>query len=91
MSLRCPRLPLAKGIVAEIDVFLQEGICAKLFHDSLLWNHKTEAVREAMGQPAFIQGNKIGRDFSRPTQLIGKAYACPISVALLALLPSLLA
>ena len=26
MTLRCPRLPLAKGIVAEIDAFLQEGI-----------------------------------------------------------------
>ncbi len=25
MTLRCPRLPLAKGIVAEIDASLQEG------------------------------------------------------------------
>ncbi len=33
----------------------------------------------------------IGRDCSRPTQVRAKAYACPISVVLLALCPSLFA
>ncbi len=41
MSLRCPRLPLAKGIVAEIDVFLQEG--TQVFSFSLFIRQKNRA------------------------------------------------